>query len=365
MKTQKNVHEMMVALGLHLPHEKYPGLKGLKWKLLRSLIDEEVNQELLPAMKQLEVASRAETPDDEIVMEWWVQVLDGLVDSIVVLHNTSNAMGIDLEPFWDEVHRSNMAKAGGPKRADGKALKPDDWTPPDIQGLLERLLYDGGRQQKMSYELAVAYDHGGSGSWEAGHFFHATSVEDACTQFADELHVRSAPYAQIWVYSIQELECSPGCRGLDIFDADFDPPDGWVHIERCDECDVFTHDQAAAESISNDVRFICVDCDPEDQIPMKEWEAEEHEHQRFRVIVPADDALKAGLHRLPTLTENQIQFCRDALRAGLEVDYSYSGRGMEGKTCPAVRLDDIADFKTTAGYNTDQMGKGFVVYARS
>jgi predicted HAD superfamily Cof-like phosphohydrolase len=29
-----------------------------------------------------------------------------------------------------------MAKAGGPKRADGKQLKPEGWTPPDLAPIL-------------------------------------------------------------------------------------------------------------------------------------------------------------------------------------------------------------------------------------
>jgi hypothetical protein len=297
LKTQKNVHEMMVALGLHLPNERFPGLKDLKWELLRSLIDEEVNQELLPAMKQLEVAATAETPDGEIVEEWWVQVLDGIVDSIVVLHNTTNAMGIDLELFWDEVHRSNMAKAGGPQRADGKALKPEGWTPPDIRGLLRQILYEGGWKPRKSYELAVAYEGGGGGRWEAEHYVVARSPEEACGKLEKELQDNGVAYAQVWVYCIQDLECDPNCGGLDVFQADFCPPEGWVHIERCDECDVFPHDQAAAESISTNVRFVCIDCpeDGDDMMIFTEEEANDHEHNRFRVIVPVVDAKKAGL----------------------------------------------------------------------
>ncbi len=42
--------------------------------------------------------------------------------------------------FWDEVHRSNMAKVGGPIRGDGKRLKPEGWTPPDVAGVLAAAL---------------------------------------------------------------------------------------------------------------------------------------------------------------------------------------------------------------------------------
>ena len=49
--------------------------------------------------------------------------------------------GIPLDRVWAAVHRSNMAKvdpATGKviKRADGKVLKPEGWTPPDIPAAL-------------------------------------------------------------------------------------------------------------------------------------------------------------------------------------------------------------------------------------
>ena len=40
--------------------------------------------------------------------------------------------GINGLPIADEVHRANMAKAGGPKRADGKHMKPEGWTPHEV-----------------------------------------------------------------------------------------------------------------------------------------------------------------------------------------------------------------------------------------
>jgi predicted HAD superfamily Cof-like phosphohydrolase len=50
-------------------------------------------------------------------------------------------MGIDLGPFFAEIHRTNMEKAGGPVRpSDGKILKPPGWKPPDIVGMLAELL---------------------------------------------------------------------------------------------------------------------------------------------------------------------------------------------------------------------------------
>lgn len=67
-----------------------------------------------------------------------VEVADGIADAIYVLLGTAIEAGVDMDPVFDEVHRSNMAKAGGPRRADGKVLKPAGWTPPDIAGVLAR-----------------------------------------------------------------------------------------------------------------------------------------------------------------------------------------------------------------------------------
>ncbi len=69
-----------------------------------------------------------------------VEAIDGLCDLLCVTYGAAIEFGIDLRPFWDEVHRTNMAKQGGPVREDGKRLKPGGWTPPDIAGILGRLV---------------------------------------------------------------------------------------------------------------------------------------------------------------------------------------------------------------------------------
>lgn len=68
-----------------------------------------------------------------------VEAIDGMCDLLCVVYGTAAEFGIDLAPFWDEVHRTNMAKAGGPLREDGKRLKPPGWTPPNIAGMVEAL----------------------------------------------------------------------------------------------------------------------------------------------------------------------------------------------------------------------------------
>ncbi len=67
------------------------------------------------------------------------ETVDALCDLLYVTYGAAVALGVDLEPFFHEVHRANMTKVGGTRRADGKWMKPADWQPPDIAGLLTRL----------------------------------------------------------------------------------------------------------------------------------------------------------------------------------------------------------------------------------
>jgi predicted HAD superfamily Cof-like phosphohydrolase len=67
-----------------------------------------------------------------------VGVADGCADLIVVTLGTAIEYGFDFDSVWREVHRSNMAKVGGPQRADGKQLKPEGWRPPDIEFIVAK-----------------------------------------------------------------------------------------------------------------------------------------------------------------------------------------------------------------------------------
>lgn len=73
-----------------------------------------------------------------------IGAIDGFCDLLCVTYGAAAEFGIDLAPFWDEVHRTNMAKVGGPVRADGKRLKPPGWTPPNLAAVL-RAQTDGVR----------------------------------------------------------------------------------------------------------------------------------------------------------------------------------------------------------------------------
>jgi NTP pyrophosphatase (non-canonical NTP hydrolase) len=66
-----------------------------------------------------------------------VEMLDGCMDLIWVTLGFCHMKGYDVQKAWDEVLRSNMAKVDPTtgkviRRADGKILKPEGWTPPDL-----------------------------------------------------------------------------------------------------------------------------------------------------------------------------------------------------------------------------------------
>jgi predicted HAD superfamily Cof-like phosphohydrolase len=72
-----------------------------------------------------------------------VDTLDALIDILVVTVGAIHSMGADGEGAWIEVMRSNFAKidqASGKviKREDGKVLKPEGWTPPELARFLNK-----------------------------------------------------------------------------------------------------------------------------------------------------------------------------------------------------------------------------------
>lgn len=111
---QKRVAEFHRKHGLPAPAE--PTVLTEDEKLLRySLI-----------LEELEELSYAMGRDD------FIDQIDAVADLLYLVYGTAVAMGVDIEPFFQEVHRSNMTKAPGKKRPDGKVLKCDDYEEPDL-----------------------------------------------------------------------------------------------------------------------------------------------------------------------------------------------------------------------------------------
>jgi predicted HAD superfamily Cof-like phosphohydrolase len=66
------------------------------------------------------------------------EIADALADLLYVVYGAGVTYGIDLEPIFDEIHRSNMSK-GDPevvRRPDGKILKGANYSPPEVVSLV-------------------------------------------------------------------------------------------------------------------------------------------------------------------------------------------------------------------------------------
>jgi predicted HAD superfamily Cof-like phosphohydrolase len=69
---------------------------------------------------------------------------DALADTAYVVEGSAVQLGIDLDPVFAEVHRSNMSKLGADgkpiyRTEDGKVLKGPGFRPPDIGRVLRDL----------------------------------------------------------------------------------------------------------------------------------------------------------------------------------------------------------------------------------
>lgn len=102
----------------NFPHEK-------KIQLRKDIFTEEV-KELHQAMDERNI----------------VEVADAIIDCMYVLIGTAHEFGLQdiLIPMFDEVHRSNMSKldanAKPVLREDGKVIKSELFTPPDLQTII-------------------------------------------------------------------------------------------------------------------------------------------------------------------------------------------------------------------------------------
>lgn len=73
------------------------------------------------------------------------KMADALIDLVYVAMGTAHMMGLPWQELWDEVQRANMSKERAVSRDDSRSkrknsldvVKPDGWTPPDIDGVLK------------------------------------------------------------------------------------------------------------------------------------------------------------------------------------------------------------------------------------
>lgn len=98
--------------------------RALRWGLIKEELDE------------LGVAFGSEPPAYTANI---TEIADALGDLLYVVLGTAVSCGIDIEPIFHEIHRSNMTKfVDGHRRSDGKWIKGPSYTPANLKPLLEQ-----------------------------------------------------------------------------------------------------------------------------------------------------------------------------------------------------------------------------------
>jgi predicted HAD superfamily Cof-like phosphohydrolase len=124
-------------------HQK-PTVVDDRTRALRERLIQEEFEELKEAMAKNDLACIAKE----------------MADLLYVVYGTAVSYGIDMDPVFREVHRSNMSKVGGYKREDGKWVKPASYSPAAIEPLLaeqvtkqgKRLIESGIKLQEVQPE---------------------------------------------------------------------------------------------------------------------------------------------------------------------------------------------------------------------
>ena len=87
---------------------------------------------------------------EALTQENLVAVAKEMADLLYVVYGTAVSYGIDMEPVFHEVHRSNLSKVGGYKRVDGKWVKPPTYSPASLEPIL-----DAQREHRLAGELSA------------------------------------------------------------------------------------------------------------------------------------------------------------------------------------------------------------------
>ncbi len=115
---QQMVQEFHQQFNIHVAPR--PALPDEPTQTLRSRLIQEEFDEFQEAMQSNDLSAMAKE----------------LADLLYVVYGTAVSLGIDMEPVFKEVHRSNMSKVGGYKREDGKWVKPPTYSPASLEAII-------------------------------------------------------------------------------------------------------------------------------------------------------------------------------------------------------------------------------------
>ncbi len=136
LSNAERVRRFHVAIGDRLPDRpSLPPADTLR--LRRTLVSEEYRE----TMHVLDQAIALQESDDAGPGERTaalVALAHELVDLLYVTYGSLAACGVEADELFAEVHHANMQKSAGPRRADGKQMKPPGWQPANVEAVLAR-----------------------------------------------------------------------------------------------------------------------------------------------------------------------------------------------------------------------------------
>lgn len=135
-KEQQQVKEFMLAAGQECPRKPISNVDEKVARLRLALIGEE----LVELANSFGYEANFDFTDYTPNPEWSSRIgtADALGDLLVVVLGAAVACGIDLEPIFQEIHRSNMTKfIDGYKREDGKWIIGPSYSPANLQPIIE------------------------------------------------------------------------------------------------------------------------------------------------------------------------------------------------------------------------------------
>ena len=148
MKISEQVKEFHKAMNLPIgtvPKVPSDDRVRLRLRLIMEEAFETLDAALSPGEQieqlKLEVMKLIDELDIDVDM---YEFVDGLGDLDYVNEGARIEFGVNGEPIADAIQAANMRKVGGPKRADGKAMKPPNWYGPEEDIL--KVLKDQGWQ---------------------------------------------------------------------------------------------------------------------------------------------------------------------------------------------------------------------------
>lgn len=129
---QLDVYNFMKGVGQDTPFR--PVIPNAKTRQLRIALLAEELKELADASGvgfTFNIGTVAEVTDPAQAM---VDVADGIADILYVAHGAAVAYGLDIQPVWDEVQRSNMSKVlnGHKCEKTGKWIKGPNYSPANL-----------------------------------------------------------------------------------------------------------------------------------------------------------------------------------------------------------------------------------------